>query len=261
MLSWRLKTADRCKRKQGWSLGSDGTTMHWSSPFRHLTRKARRDSGAEPKSAPTRRSQPAWAWQAASAAGDEPNAATRARAAGASAMLSPSCEGTGENSAAPSAWLATAKLRVRDAYQCDSDDESLATTYRHSDGGLSTWLEQHQAYHLEESCHRFTEDCDVTCSAADLAAARDMYAAFPAYRGRGRGPPCEVHPWAFLPGSSECTNPGQASANQEALFAALQPVDHGQSRQHLRQALLRAGVRESSSEIKVAVQCGQEFYR
>ena len=93
----------------------------------------------------------------------------------------------------------------------------------------------------------------MACSAADLAAARDMYAAFPAYRG----PACEVHPWGFSP---LCTNPGRASANQEALCAALQPVDHGWSRQHLRQALLRAGVKESSSEIKAA-ECGQEFYR
>ena len=237
-----------------WALGPDGT-MHWSSPFRHLTRKAGRDIGAEPKSAPSRRSQPAWACQLASAEGDGPDAATRARPAGASAMRSPSGEGAGELhcSAAPSAWVATAKQRFRDAHQCDSDDASLGTTHRHSDGSLSTWLDQHQADHLDESCQRFTEDCDVACSAADLAAARDMYAAFPAYRG----PACEVHPWGFSP---LCTNPGRASANQEALCAALQPVDHGWSRQHLRQALLRAGVKESSSEIKAA-ECGQEFYR
>ena len=243
------------KGEKRWALGADGT-MPWNSQFRHLTRKAGRDIGEEQKSIQIRRSQPAWAWQLASAAGDGPDAATRARPAGASAMCSPSCEGAGENSAAPSACVATAKLRFRDAYQCDSDDASLATTYRHSDGSLSTWLDQHQADHLDESCQRFTEDCDVTCRAADLAAARDMYAAFPAYRG----PTCEVHPWGFWPRFSECTNPGRASANQEALCAALQPVDHGWSRQHLRQALLRAGVKESSSEIKAA-ECGQEFYR
>ena len=114
----------------------------------------------------------------------------------------PLCEGSGECSIAAPADIATAReSTTKIAYTSDGDDSddasaaSLATTCctahslsARSDCCNDTCLGQARQ-RCEERCDMFTDVYDVTCSAADLAAARDMYAAFPAYRGRGRGPP------------------------------------------------------------------------
>lgn len=152
----------------------------------------------------------------------------------------PLCEGSGDCSiAAPADIATTRESTTKIAYNSDGDDSddasaaSLATTCctahslsARSDCCNDTWLGQARQ-RCEERCDMFTDVYDVTCSAADLAAARDMYTIIPAHRGPIA---CEAHPWglALWPGfdAGPIQQNPQVRTNQEALCAALRPHDH-----------------------------------
>ena len=151
------------------------------------------------------------------------------------------CEGSGDfRIAAPADIAPTRETATKVAYSSDGDDSddasaaSLATTCTtnclsaRSDCCKETWLGQVQRpKRLEESSEMFTDDYDVPCSAADLAAARDKYTTILAHRGPMA---CEAHPWglALWPGidAGPIQHNLQVRTNQEALCAALQPHDH-----------------------------------
>ena len=118
------------------------------------------------------------------------------------------------------------------AYNSDGDDSddasaaSLATTCctTHSLSGRSdcckeTWLGQVQR-RFEESYEMFTDDYDLPCSAADLAAARDKYTTILAPRGPMT---CEAHPWglALWPGFQGRSSTIRKSAQIKKRYALL----------------------------------------
>ena len=186
--------------------------------------KAHRHGATEPMSVAACRTHPA-----------------RHRAMGSDSHSLSICEGSGDFRIAAPADIAPAReTATKIAYNSDGDDSddasaaSLATTCTtnclsaRSDCCKETWLGQVQRpKRLEESSEMFTDDYDVPCSAADLAAARDKYTTILAHRGPMA---CEAHPWglALWPGfdAGPIQHNLQVRTNQEALCAALQPHDH-----------------------------------
>ena len=198
--------------------------------------KAHRHGATEPMSVAACRTHPAWhraGYEATCARADRASACVR-RAMGSDSHPLSICEGSGDSRIAAPADIAPT------TYSSDGDDSddasaaSLATTCTtnclsaRSDCCKETWLGQVQRpKRLEESYEMFTDDYDVPCSAADLAAARDKYTTILAHRSPMA---CEAHPWglALWPGidAGPIQHNLQVRTNQEALCAALQPHDH-----------------------------------
>ena len=204
--------------------------------------KAHRHGATEPMSVAACRTHPTWhraGYEVTRARADRASACCRAM--GSDSHPLSICEGSGDfRIAAPADIAPTRETATKVAYSSDGDDSddasaaSLATTCTtnclsaRSDCCTETWLGQVQRpKRLEASYEMFTDDYDVPCSAADLAAARDKYTTILAHRGPMA---CEAHPWglALWPGfdAGPIQHNLQVRTNQEALCAALQPHDH-----------------------------------